>query len=93
MQPFYFYFSVVFEEVDKKPSKLFFSHFLKEKKTFAKFSIVFFLASLYTIILYGNKQALTNNLSSIVTTLSILFCSVLFLLVVVKNIYLSSIIV
>ena len=74
MQPFYFYFSVVFEEVDKKPSKLFFSP-VKEKKTFAKFSIVFFLASLYTIILYGNKQALTNNLSSIVTTLSILFCS------------------
>ena len=91
MQPFYFYFSVVFEEVDKKPSKLFFSHFLKEKKS-AKFSIVFFLASLYTIILYGT-QALTNNLSSIVTTLSILFCSVLFLLVVVKNIYLSSVIV
>jgi len=51
------------------------------------------LASLYTIILYGNKQALTNNLSSIVTTISILFYSVLFLLVVVKNIYLSSIIV
>jgi len=76
--------------VDKKPSKLFFSP-VKEKKS-AKFSIVFFLASLYTIILYGT-QALTNNLSSIVTTLSILFCSVLFLLVVVKNIYLSSIIV
>jgi len=75
--------------VDKKPSKLFFSP-VKEKKS-AKFSIVFFLASLYTIILYGT-QALTNNLS-IVTTLSILFCSVLFLLVVVKNIYLSSIIV
>lgn len=49
------------------------------------------LASLYTIILYGT-QALTDNLS-IVTTLSILFYSVLFLLVVVKNIYLSSVIV
>jgi len=93
MQPFYFYFSVVFEEVDKKPSKLFFSHFLKEKKLLQNFQSSINLASLYTIILYGNKQALTNNLSSIVTTLSILFYSVLFLLVVVKNIYLSSVIV
>ena len=39
MQPFYFYFYVVFEEVDKKPSKLFFSP-VKEKKS-AKFSIVY----------------------------------------------------
>ena len=91
MQPFYFYFSVVFEEVDKKPSKLFFSHFLKEKKKVQNFQSSINLASLYTIILYGT-QALTDNLS-IVTTLSILFYSVLFLLVVVKNIYLSSVIV
>ena len=79
--------------MDKKPSKLFFSPVCEGKKKVQNFQSSFFcMASLYTIILYGT-QALTNNLSSIVTTLSILFYSVLFLLVVVKNIYLSSVIV